>query len=94
MKIRMVTALQDWMQIPMCSVLAESIRIDISQPTLRAVVVVQVLQVLELAVSQSCSCIDEGIFSSLCRERALGDMNGSLVAVVLFFSLSMVCLKL
>lgn len=78
----------------MGSVLAESIRTNISQPTLRAVVAVQVLQILELVIAQSCCSIDEGIFSSFCCERALGNVNGSIVAMMLLLPLSMVRLKL
>lgn len=78
----------------MGSVLTSSVRPDIAEPTLNTVVGIQVLEVLELRVSNFGCCVDESILGFLGPECPTGNIDWTIGSVMLGITATMVCLKL
>ena len=94
MQVGIVAALQLRMKEPVSGILASSVRPNVPQPTLRAVVCVELLQVLHLAVADLGGGLDEVVLGINGPECAVGDVDGAFVAVVLLIATAVVGFEL
>lgn len=78
----------------MCSVLTAPVEAYIPQPSLDAVVGVEILQVLKLWVAEGRGGVDESVFGAFGAECAARDIDGARGAVVLCVAAAVVGFKL
>jgi hypothetical protein len=75
------------------SVLTLALWRDISQPALKLVVLFQALQVLCILVSNFSCCRNEVVHACSSAEATVGNVNGTIVAVVFTVAFAMVCFE-
>ena len=71
-----------------------AVRPNISQPSLRSIVRIKILQVLQFAVSKLVSGIDEIVFCPLGSESAARNVDWTVIAMMLTLSAAMIGFKL
>lgn len=94
MQVGIVLIVQLWMKESVSGILASSVRPYVSQPAFRAVTCVEVLQVLQLAVADLGGGLDEFVLGAGGPEGAAGDVDGTVVAVMLLFAMAVVGFEL
>jgi hypothetical protein len=93
-KVGILAAPQFRVDVPVGRILSSTIGTDVLHPALRAVVGVEILQVLELAVSQSVGGLDERVFGALAAVGAAGNVYWAFKAMHLFLAVAVVCFEL
>jgi hypothetical protein len=94
MEIGVLATPQLRVDVSVGGVLSSTVGADVLHPAFRAVVGVEVLQVLEFAVAQGVGGLDEGIFGALATVRAAGDVHRTLEAMHLFLAVAVVGFEL
>lgn len=82
------------MDVPVRRVLAPSVGTDVAEPSLDAIVGIEILEVFEFRIAHQGRGVDEGVFCLFGPEGAAGDADGSVGAVVFGVTASVIGFEL
>lgn len=94
MQIRILATLDLIVHISMSSILTPPVGPDVLQPPFSGIVRIEILQIFELAVAHLVRRVDESLLSFFAAVSALGDVDGTAVAVGVSISHAVVLLEL
>ena len=93
-KVGVFAAPQFRVDVSVGGILSSTIGTNVLHPAFRAIVGIEVLQVLQFAVAQGIGGLDESVFGALTAVGAAGDVDGAFVAVNFLLAVAVVGFEL